>query len=208
MIKKEKLQHIWYYYKWHMIGGVFGLWMIISLLVSIFGPKPPEPGVYAAFVGKYINTDQMMEIEQQAAKEITKSPEKSPVKIECFYIDKEKEDQMTVAMMQKFMAMISAKQLDIIAAPESQFQEQAAQGMYMPLEEISQLQPLLEKMQEKLVKATTEEDPKENVYGIKIDASDKVGVAGEDAVDTVIGIAVNTEKQQNAVAFLEWIVQK
>lgn len=142
LTKKEKVEHIWEYYRYHIIGGVIGVFMTYSLLMTIFGPKPPEPAVNIVVMGIYVQDSEKIDKFKEEIKDIIENDEERKVEVNMFPVDWESSSPMDIAMNQKLVLMFQAKEIDIMIIEEPKFDSfimNVEEGIYESLEEKEEL---------------------------------------------------------------------
>ena len=201
-ITKERLQnHIhysWWKYAILLVVGIFG-W---NLLFSITAPRAPEEkkiilGVYSYGVDGNINAYmEQFRLEQLPAME----------EMEAMYI---MPDQTYGDMI--LTTRIAARDCDIYVLPRPQFQNYAAQGAFMPLEEV--LPGLIADLEAAGVSLsrgfrTNDETDEKHQYGIPL-----AGLPGIqqmlqcDTSDMYIGIFFETGNDANVLIFFEQFIR-
>lgn len=143
---KEKTEHIWEYYRWHIIGTVAGVFIFISLMITILTPqKEYTADIFIA--GKLISD----EAYQQTAAHFENEWD---TRLTLSAVNFENVGELEMATMQKIPLLIRIKELDILIISKSQFMNYLNQGaadVFIPLETVEGLETLLETKKESLI---------------------------------------------------------
>ena len=109
---KEKLSYFWYYYKWHVIGGITVIAVIISLIHTYVTRK--DIGFYAVMLNSTA-TENTEAYSQEVAEALGIDTEKYDLLFDTtMYVDFNNMDDSTVASSQKMMVYIAAGEFDIV----------------------------------------------------------------------------------------------
>jgi hypothetical protein len=109
--------------------------------------------------------------------------------------------QYQYATQMKLMAMVTAKEIDVIITNESFFKIHSEQGMYMPLEDIADILGYSDDRYVKSAAIIEESDEGEpvtgpvKIYGITITDSNFIKENGMYGENLIAAIVVNTERK-------------
>lgn len=207
LTKKEQIEHIWEYYKWHIIGSIFGVVLITHLLITIFGPKPPKPATNIVIMGKYIQEEEKVFDFKQGIQSILDEETKGQVEINDFPVDWAESSPLTMAMEQKLLLMFQAKEIDILVIEKEKFDAYLQYNEESPFEALDTeelLIPILENNKDKLIKHKFANSNKEQVYGLSVQGNPKLEGIGLNS-DFIIAIPVVASNREYAVKCVEWI---
>ncbi len=201
-VTKERIQNHLTYSLWKYVllavAAVFG-WNIIY---SVTAYRPPEEkkvvlGVYAYGEEERINT-YMEEIRQELLPEMEE--------MNAIYI---MPDETYGAMI--LSARIAARECDMYVLPREQFQSYAAQGAYMPLEEmLPDLVADLEAAGISLSRGyrTYEETGEKHLYAIPCaELPGMQSMLYTDVSDMYIGVFFSTGNDENVLTFFERFIR-
>ena len=201
-VTKERIQNHLTYSLWKYVllavAAVFG-WNIIY---SVTAYRPPEEkkvvlGVYAYGEEERINT-YMEEIRQELLPEMEE--------MNAIYI---MPDETYGAMI--LSARIAARECDMYVLPREQFQSYAAQGAYMPLEEVlPDLVADLEAAGISLSRGyrTYEETGEKHLYAIPCaELPGMQSMLYTDVSDMYIGVFFSTGNDENVLTFFERFIR-
>lgn len=113
---KERLLYFWDYYKWHVIGGAAGLFLLGTLIHDVLTNKD------YAFYGAFINTAPLYDAEEFVDAFEAKLPldfeNEEAVLDATYYISENANNDLSVSSAQKMIIYISAGDVDVIATDE------------------------------------------------------------------------------------------
>ena len=202
---KEKFAYFWEYYKIHTL---------ITLLVLIFGGNfiytiatRQNIVMEAAFVNMVLAEE--FDSEQEAADFVSwagiDSKECEAVLDTGIYIDYDGGDEYTAVNIQKVMAMVSARALDVILTDDSYLEQTADQGYFADLTEVLPEEMIASfEEQGKLLYWDIPEDDKREVP-IAVDVRDSSFFLSHE-VPAWFCIVSNAEHPDNGVKFLEYML--
>lgn len=209
MNKKQKINHIWEYYKYHILATIIAVIVCGSIAKNIFFPEPPNE-VDILFAGHMYIDKNESEIKKYMKEEYSTG-------IEFNNINWEADPEVASVMYQKIPLLIRIDELDIMAMPKdpyTQFVITYGEDMFIPLEEVPELSDLLEKYQDSLYvcdKIIDEDDNiidvEPHVYGIKTDtfSSNISCIAASE--EMVIGLNPNAKDLDKAISMLKYILE-
>ena len=209
MNKKQKVNHIWEYYRYHILATIIAIVVVGSLAKSILFPPPPNE-VDILFAGQ-------MYIDETANSIKDEMKETFGAGVDFSNINWETDAQVASVMFQKIPLLIRTEELDVMAITTARYEHFATLygvDMFMPLEDVPELSDLLEKYKDSLYvcdKAVDEEgniiDAEPHVLGIKTDAfSDNLSciVATE---EMIVGLNPQAKDFDKAVSMLKYILE-
>ncbi len=132
MTPKEKISHIWEYYRLHIIGGLAFLIFAGGLINSIFINPPKSPYVSFAFLGDFIPEERLSAFIQDLDSGLEFNRDKLEVAYNNFYTS-DSDPQASMAMGQRLYAMIAAKDIDFFVCDRSETQALYQNQFLMPL---------------------------------------------------------------------------
>lgn len=207
MSTKEKYEHIWEYYRYHIIGFAFAFFIISSILIGVFGPGEPESAVDVVIMGKYYNDADKVELFESEIENIIDEGKMGKVNVTMHNVDWDSPSSMEVALNQKLMLMFKTQEIDLMIVEETKFDsyvEMVQDGVYESLEDVADLSVILEKNKDKLVKRKMGNDKEEKVYGLYAkDVKKLQGIGLSD--DYVVSVPVTSDKKENAFKVIEWL---
>lgn len=204
--RKEKVEYIWEYYRLHIFAGIFVLIVIGSFLnIWVFNP-PPKSAVSVNFVGSSIFADNTEPLEKELNPIIVTEEMGNKKVFINTYIFGMKDPQMQMATQTKFIANISARELDVLILDKEQFDSLVLQGSMLPLDQVFS-EDELGKLTDRLLKGKSEEDTNEQIYGIDITDNEKIKTVMVGDSDIVIGVVSNTLKIEESKKVIKWFLE-
>lgn len=208
MNKKQKVKHIWEYYRYHILSGIIGVIVLCSLGKTIFFPEPPND-VDIMFAGQ-IYVDSTSTLLAQEMKETYQTG------IDFTNVNWEGDPEIAGVMLQKIPLLVTTDELDIMVIEDATFEKFAQNyrsDMFMPLEDVPELQDLLEKYKDSLYicdKVVDEEgelvDSEPHVYGIKTDTFSNLPclIACE---EMIVGLNPQAKDFEKTISMLKYILE-
>ncbi len=209
MNKKQKINHIWEYYRYHILAVIIGTVVIGSLAKTILFPEPPN-AVDVMFAGQMYIDINANEIKEQMKEEFGAG-------IDFSNVNWEEDAEIASIMFQKIPLMITTDELDVMAIATAQYENFATiygEDMFMPLEDIPELSDVLEKYQDSLYicdKTVDDEgnliDAEPHVYGIKTDTFSSELSCIVSSEEMIIGLNREPKDLDKAVSMLKYILE-
>jgi hypothetical protein len=193
MNKKQKMEYIGEYYKWHILGVMVLIAVAVSLIKTMTAPPEPVHSLNIAVAGKFSADEQILaDVQQAFINELD-------VKLDWQMIDWEYDVSMAVAIDTKLMAMASVGELQGYLISETKFNAYQNSGnlanMFYPLDEIESLNDFFATYDEKKLITDLDENGIQHIYGIKADTVNGLEnvVFGETFVYTLFANQENEE---------------
>lgn len=199
---KKKLEYLWEYYRLHALGIAIGIAIVVYVIYEIVTPDM-ETVFYAAWINNTINEDVINEVQTDFANQLEINPKTEQVTFNTSFYFNGSPD-FSAASSMSLTAFISAKQVDIIIAPESEFQNYAYKGF---LEKLSDQLPtdLYSALTDHFYMSNQAEDPKQSVYGIYLTDTELFKNYAVNTDPYILGIVVNGQHKENAIQFLRYL---
>lgn len=207
MNKKEKVKHIWEYYRWHILATVIAVVMIFSLGKTILFPEPPDEVDIVIAAQMYTNTDYNSVLQQ--------FKEEFKTGLDLMNINWEDAESAFV-MLQKIPLMITTDEMDIFGTSSDAYEDFVkiyGEDMFTPLEDIPALSDLLEKYKDNLITCDYVNDENGNkiatenhVYGIRVDKLSNIPCIDANE-EIVIGLTSRVKDLDKAIVMLKYILE-
>ena len=207
MNKKEKVKHIWEYYRWHILATVIAVVMIFSLGKTILFPEPPDEVDIVIAAQMYTNTDYNSVLQQ--------FKEEFKTGLDLMNINWEDAESAFV-MLQKIPLMITTDEMDIFGTSSDAYEDFVkiyGEDMFTPLEDIPALSDLLEKYKDNLITCDYVNDENGNkiatenhVYGIRVDKLSNIPCIDENE-EIVIVLTSRVKDLDKAIVMLKYILE-
>ena len=205
---KEKFLYFWEYYRMPTLVTILVIAFAGNLIYTIATAK--DSALSVLFINGYseMDTEPFMDGFNEYAQIDT---EEYATSLEMnFTIQEEATDQYTMANVQKLMALVAAKELDVIMADTQTFTNYAEPGYFCNLNDVLPRE-LIDKYQDRFFYYDVPEDDQGEIpIGIQLADAPKVVETGAYAVtnDALFGIVINSDHVDNAVKFLEYLVME
>lgn len=209
MDKKQKVKHIWEYYRYHILATIIGIAVVFSVGKTMLFPEPPNEVDIVMAASMYIDSNQEEEVRQKFKDEFKTG-------LDLNVINWNGDTQFAMIMNQKIPMLFSTKELDIIAIQTENYDRFAkiyGKDMFAPLEEIPELTDLLEKYKDHLYvcdKVRDEEGnemtTEEHVLGIKVNRFNNIPCIIE-SEEMVIGINPMAKDFEKTINMLKYILE-
>lgn len=204
MSLKEKLAYLWEYYRIHafIIIGVIALGSYI--IHSIFTPNVVTQ-FYAAFVDCPVDAEVLENYRTDFADYLQLNPQTENVNFNTsFYLKSEGEYAMS--MKQALVTYVSAQEVDIIIAPETQFAQYAYYGYF---DKVSNQLPtdIYSNLTDYFYMSEIEGTPEQNAYGIYLNNTELFQPYTDESDRYVLGIVANSKHKENTIEFIRTLFE-
>lgn len=208
----EKTEHFFRYYRYHVLGGLVLIGIIIYAIISIFNhraeqerlAKLPPVDLSVMFLGSFIAPDGGQDYKPIEDAILAQFPEWKRVTVNVTYVPElDSGSPNDAALLQKAMLMLSTERPDLYIMDKTAFNWVGNQGI------VRSLEPELEGEFKSLVtpdmlkKTKLEEDTAEKVYAVDILKSPLAEEIPLAKKDMMAGIRGGSQKEANAVAFIK-----
>ena len=207
MNKKEKIKHIWGYYRWHILATIIAGAMIFSLGKTILFPEPPDEVDIVIAAQMYIG------IERESVIQTFKDEFKTGLDLTTVNWE---DPQSSMVMVQKIPLMITTDEMDIFAASSNAYEDFIqlyGEDMFTPLEDLPALSSLLEKYSDNLVTYDYVMDEngnkiatQEHIYGIRVDKLSNIPCI-EANEEIIVGLTSKVKDLDKAIDMLKYILE-
>lgn len=194
---KEKMENIWYYYKWHIFFSILAVIVVISLIHSSI--TAPKYVLNISIVGTYdINKkDEVEKLENTLTKKfVNDSDKRKRIGLDLYGLNKIDGTlkDMDPNYYQKFSVKIAVGDVDILIINSYDFKNLMEQDIFLKLNDISEVE------NSKLIKKGSD------VYGINVEGNKILDKIGYNTKDKVIGIIAASKNSKQAKRVMEWIL--
>jgi len=132
---KEKLEYIWEYYKYHIIGLIVAILIIVSVLNAwVFNPSP-DSALFIAWSSGFATEEQFDIMTDLLRERIVDEDVNEEVIISQFFFYSD-DPSINMGTIQRTAAMIAAGMIDLFIVDTDQMEEFAQVGYLRPLEDI------------------------------------------------------------------------
>lgn len=193
----KKIDNLWYHYK-PIIITIFIILLVIMLSIPSFKPST-DTALRVVIVGNFIDWDLQQQLEQMSTKQMLgENNAESEIKIE-FWPQEEEFGYVDELVLEKLKAMMLAETVDMVIMEKDLFQPLSELGAFLTFEP--------EQLTNNFSFLNTENS--RNLQhlsdGIRIDGVNILKNIGFQTEEKVLGIVNNSEKQNLAVQFANWL---
>lgn len=193
----KKVDNLWYHYK-PIIITIFIILLVIILSIPSFKPSK-DTALRVVIVGNFIDWDLQQQLEQMSTKQMLgENNAESEIKIE-FWPQEEEFGYVDELVLEKLKAMMLAETVDMVIMEKDLFQPLSELGAFLTFEP--------EQLTNNFSFLNTENS--RNLQhlsdGIRIDGVNILKNIGFQTEEKVLGIVNNSEKQNLAVQFANWL---
>ncbi|MDQ1003284.1 hypothetical protein QFZ28_003684 [Neobacillus niacini] len=125
MSPKERIAYIWDYYKFHIIGTMAAIILLISFISSIGEKK--EVVLNMTIIGQGVNSEGMTELQEHLTDKLVHDKGDQEVSVQHLTYSKSSMDQASRAGIQKMSAEITLGAIDILIIEKDLFEEISSQ---------------------------------------------------------------------------------
>lgn len=200
MNRKEIAEYVWDYYKLHIISAVIVIILAGSLINTIFINPAPKQYVGVAVYGvpmDYSSIDALQQLLDDMVVPDTHKPGYAAM-ADNFYMDEDSNPQVSMALSQKFAALMMMGELDIIIADIDEFETLVDGGNFNALTEVL-AEPQLELLADRLVCM----DDTSQFYGVDITGSRALEACGIELEHPTAGFVITSNNQDAALRAFE-----
>jgi len=131
MTFKKKMEYIWDYYKFPIIGICAGLILVGSFINTRFINPPPESALFIAWSTGFTTDEQIDSLKAVLDEQIVVKGENKEVFISMFF-----DTEFNPFNIQRLMAMLAVGEIDLFVVNLPLMEEYAAQEFIQPLDNI------------------------------------------------------------------------
>lgn len=198
---KKKLEYLWEYYRVHAFATIAVGILVFYIIKTIVTPDI-KTQLYVAIINNSIETTALEELQIEVEELLQINPDSEDIVINSsFYFNGTPDYEMN--MRQALVAYISAQDVDIIIAPESEMYSYSYNGFLYPLSEFLPTD-IYSSLTDYFYLTDQEDDPKETVYGIYLNDTDlfKNNARLDPEDPYILGVIGNNVNQNNSVEFI------
>jgi len=206
MSKKKKAEYIWDYYKLHIIGIIAVIFIVGSFIHSQI--TKIDYVFNLTVIGNVVDVNKKSDLENKITSLVVSDGavrKQAIVDIIPPASSNNPADIMPVEYMQRFMAMLSVGDLDIVIMDKNILKTLAQQDILLRLDNIPSLN--LDSIKNEKLEARAG-DNKMAVYAINVEGIDIFKDMGYDTENKVISIISSTKQTDNGVLVLKWLLNR
>ncbi|MFB3159740.1 hypothetical protein ABLO26_00035 [Neobacillus sp. 179-J 1A1 HS] len=141
MSPKERIAYIWDYYKFHIIGTIVAIILLLSLISSIGEKK--EVVLNMTIIGQGVNPEGVVQLQEQLTNKLVQDKGDEEVSVQHLTYNKTSMDEASRAGIQKMSAEISLGAIDVMIVEKELFEEISSQNALLALNEFKGAKKLL-----------------------------------------------------------------
>lgn len=205
----QKMDHFWRYYKFHTLGAIAAVALIIYGIFSFINYREeqerlanlPPADLTISFMGNYMLKEDAPKKEPIETALLTAFPEWQRFITSVTMVPSDEAQQF--AYLQKAVLVLATEHPDVYIMDRNIFNWIGNQGVLLNLDTYAEgeLKPLLKDGIS--MKLKTDEDPKEHVYGFDLTNSALVNDLPLYKTDMIICIRADSKNLENATAFIK-----
>ena len=213
----KKLDHFWYYYKFHVIGGVVAVILLFSLIKDIVNQEKPDIAI--ANIGVRVMQEESMANFKKKMDQIIIDADNNGKKhtqiLPILYYDK-MDPQQLQATSQKIQLTLIGGEAQLFIVDKSTFKDIANLGAFQPLDELAAKYGI-NANQNPDIKLKPKEGNEEHIYGLPLSDNELLKEIGYDSKEVFAAIkVVNNDEQKkkntqalykNAFSILEEMIK-
>ncbi|WHY02849.1 hypothetical protein [Neobacillus sp. DY30] len=125
MSPRQRLEYIWDYYKFHIIGTIAAIILLISFISSIGDKK--EIILNMTIIGQGVNPEGVSQLQEQLTNKLVQDKGNKEVFVQFLTYNKDSMDQASQAAIQKMSAEITLGAIDLLIVEKELFDEISSQ---------------------------------------------------------------------------------
>ena len=204
MTAKEKADYIWEYYKIPIIAAIVILFIIGSIINSVWINPPKKQYLQIVFLNNYVDETYTNSLRDKLEQALMTPDERNTFQVlTTVVLFNTGEPQMDMANTQKFAAMTAIGEIDLLVINRDELGSLAEQGFLLPLTNVLP-DNLLSKLSDKLMTAA-DEDGIESDYGISLNNNEvftEFGLSAEGQCLTIIATTKRLDNTRRAIEFI------
>lgn len=201
MTTKEKIEHIWEYYKLHIFSVIFIIAALSVLINNYIINPPPDIYCHIAIYSDSINSDTIDNLVDEITPEDVNLENTNQQIVVASYYAPENEPEISSQLQIKFQTLSMANMLDIVIADEYSFKRLTEQGFITELSEVFTSDELNILNNNKILLNYRFNDKGQNfAYGINLKNTNTVLKSNDNYKNgnRYIGVIRNSEKKENS----------
>ncbi len=202
---RNKISYLWEYYKFHALITLLVIGFAIYFIYHLVTPKV-ETELYAAIINNTISDEIWEQYQTEVSDYLKLDPKTQDVIMNpAFYLNGSSEYAMN--MQTALVTYVAAGDVDVMIAPESQFQQFTYKGFNDKLYD-NLPTDLYSELTDYLYVTSTDEDPEESAYGIYLTDTDLFSKNAENTDPYILGIITNSNHKNNAIEFIRMLFKQ
>lgn len=205
MTFRKKIEYLTEYYKIHALVTVIVIILIAYTAHTILNP-PSSTRFYAAMISSPVDKQLLEEYTVDFEKQLNLNPKKEKIELNNSYNFSMK-DSYAMDLEQALITRVSAKQIDVIIAPESYFKKYASAGSFLNLSDELPTD-IYSSLTDQFYITHTDEDKNQTAYGIYMNNTELYKNISKNSDPFVLGIVANSKHVDNSIEFVRYLFKK
>ena len=208
MTFRQKVEHFWEYEKWKVIIPIVLLIVMNSFIQTYKSERQPLT-LDIAMVNAVMESADDVDFHNGFIEEYDIDVEKAPIKIETGMVhpkvmdEKAATDELTVASIQKYQAMLTSGKIDITVSNEWAVEEYGKTDSYENLQELLP-EDVYHRIEGKLFYHTNEVGEKVPI-GIIVDEIESINQFYNDT--PIVTVSKHSTRKEQSVLFIKWLTK-
>jgi hypothetical protein len=204
MNRRELAGYVWDYYKLHIVFGFACILVLGSLLNTLVINPEKESYISVAVYGEFVPYESIAALESLLNEVLVPDELKPRWKATAENFFQSESDPMgSMALSQKFSALLFMGELDIIIAESSVFDDMLTDGVFFLLEGLITTEP-----EDLFVRGMAQEDALNRVYGLDLTGSRVLALCNIELVHPVAGIVVSSKRHDISLQALQLLLSE
>ena len=195
---KKKLEFIYDYYKFPIIGTLLAI-IIIGYMAYSFATKQD---IYCniTYYGSTVNSENFNHIKDKLNENILGNDKRSSIFTDTMLINFNSNYGDDPTTTQAFAVRLAANEIDILLAEKNNFEYFAANNMLLDLNSLEGFNTL--NISSDNLATAKDESGTDKIYGIKVDNLNLLKDAGFDNENTILCIAISSNRHEEIIKVL------
>ncbi len=202
---RKKIEYLMEYYKFHALVGLVVIAFVIYIVNTLLHPAASTQ-FYAAIINSTMDEQVSKQYSEDFSKYLKLNPSKESVEFSATY-NFDLKDSYSSQLREVLVTRISAKQVDVIIAPESEFYNYCYAGGFLKLSDLLPTD-LYSSLTDKFYTTHTQYDADQTAYGIYLKDTPLKKYFPDDSQNYVMGIVSNSEHVDNSISFIQFLFNK
>lgn len=197
---KKKREHIWEYYKLHILATIFVIVFGSYMIYDVTHTKENIGNV--TILSSEVTDDKRLELQEEMNKLLATNPKKQEVDVSVFPIEGAIEN--VSQYVGKLQVQLTTGEIDLIIVSQSYYDDLLKSEVLLKLDNLEGID--YSSMDDKLVKGTTYLG--EGTYGISAEGNKYLKSMNVDTKGKVFSIVSTSKRQEDATKMLKWFLEQ
>lgn len=185
MTMRKKFDNFWYYYKTHILVGIFIIAAVVPMVIFNKDEKPAA--LHVTLLGNGISHENQQQLQNEVTAIILGKDAKSEIKLNFWQMEGEIRSTTNIDLLQKLLAQIGAKEIDVLLLDKGDFDLMVKDDAFIEL---------------------NSSKGGGSKLGIDVTGNPILSKAGYNTENKMVCILKNTKNKATAVKFVDWLVKQ